>query len=86
VPPAPQPPAQTPYVGNDDGIVRAKDLYQSNVAIDPVFWAWIIAVDVVARGVNPALPPAPTNVYSAVSGAAGPGSKHTASGDFEPEP
>jgi hypothetical protein len=83
VPPAPQPPAQTPYVGNDDGIVRAKDLFQSNVAIDPVFWAWIIGVDAVARGINQALPPAPTNVYSAVSGAAGPGSKHTASGDFE---
>jgi len=49
-----------------------------------VFWAWVIGVDAVARAINNALPPAPTNLYSAISGAAGLGSKHTAVGEPEP--
>lgn len=83
-PPSPQPPAGVAYVGSADGIVRAHDLYQSGVAIDPTFWAWVIAVDAVARAVNPALPPMPSNLYSAISGAGGLGSKHTATGEPEP--
>jgi len=84
--PGPQAPTATPYVGLEDGLVRARDLYQSNVTIDPTFWANYAGIDAVARAINPALPPLPTNVYSAISGAAGPGSKHTATGDFEPAP
>lgn len=79
VPPAPQLPTPAPYVGNKDGIVRAGDLYQSNTTIDPTFWTWVSAVSLAAGVAAP-----PANMYSAISGAAGPGSKHTATGDFEP--
>lgn len=82
VPPSPQPQTPTPYMGNDGGIVRAKDLFQSNTTVDPTFWTWVTAVSGAAG-----LPgPLPVNLYSAISGAAGAGSKHTATGDFEPEP
>lgn len=77
-PPGAQPNIPTPYVGNDDGIVRAKDLFQSNTTIDPAFWAWMSVADPILRAINPALPPLPVNLYSAISGAAGPGSRHTA--------
>lgn len=82
--PGAQSPAPTPYVGYSDGLVRAKDIYQSDQSIDPTFWTWIIAVDALARAANPATPPMPVNLYSAISGAAGPGSKHTAVGEPEP--
>ena len=77
--PTPQGPVGVPYVGSEDGIVRAKELFQSGIAIDPVFWANYTAIDAVARAINPLLPPLPTNLYSAISGAAGPGAAHTAS-------
>ena len=78
-PPAPAGLAPVAYQGHADGIVRARDQHQTNASIDPSFWAWIVAVDAVARGINPALPLAPVNLATAISGAGGPGSKHTAS-------
>ena len=83
-PAPPAGPATTPYVGLADGLVRAHDAYETNIAVDPAFWAWIIGVDGVVRGILPALPVVPTNLTSVISGAGGPGSKHTATGDFEP--
>jgi hypothetical protein len=76
--------APVPYLGLADGLVRARDLHQSNLLTDPTFWAWIIGVDAYVRGFVPALPTAPINLYSEISGAAGPGSRHTATGDIEP--
>jgi hypothetical protein len=76
--------APVPYLGLADGIVRARDLFQSNVTVDPTAWAWYIGVDAFVRAAVPALPPLPVNLYSEISGAAGPGSKHTATGDIEP--
>jgi hypothetical protein len=84
-PPTPVAPnTVTPYVGNTDGIVRAHDMYISTAAIDPATWAWIIAVDAVARVLNPALPPLPISLHSAISGVGGVGSQHTAEGDKTP--
>lgn len=85
-PPAPSGAAPVAYVGLADGLVRAHDAYESGIAVDPIFWAWIAAVDAVARGVNPALPPAPIKLTSAIAGTNGVGSKHWATGDFEPAP
>jgi len=85
VPPAPVPPVTlTPYQGKGDGIVRAHDMYMSTIAIDPGFWANYAGIDAVARVINPALPPLPISLHSAISGVGGPGSKHTATGDDQP--
>jgi hypothetical protein len=78
-PPAPAGNTPTPYVGLEDGIVRAKEMFQSTVAVDPTFWAWVLGVDATTRPINPAIPPIPVVMTSAVSGAGGPGSQHTAS-------
>lgn len=82
-PPAPAPPGPAiPYVGFEDGIVRAKDLHQSDVTVDPTFWAFVFGLyahpligPILAAG-GVVLPLAAT---SKVSGLAGPGSQHTAS-------
>lgn len=84
LPADPAAPTTTPYVGLADGLVRARDAHETNAAVDPTFWAWIVGVDGVARGILPALPVLPTNLTSVISGAGGPGSKHIAIGDFEP--
>lgn len=71
-----------PYIGLRDGIVRAKDMAQSHAGVDPAFWTWITAVHahpiilavLSAAGITP-----PIAVHSEHSGAAGPGSQHTAS-------
>jgi hypothetical protein len=82
-PPAPVAPLAISYQGNEDGIVRAKDMYMSTEALDLAFWTWVKAVS--AGLPVPLLPPAiPTVLYSAISGVAGPGSMHTATGDSEP--
>ncbi len=83
-PPSPAPPIAVAYQGYADGLVRARDLYQSEIGVDPAFWAWLAGVDAVARAINPALPPIPTALASAISGAGGLGSKHTATGDVGP--
>lgn len=41
--PAPALPAE-PFVGPEDGIVRAKDLVQIDALTDPGFWRWVVAV------------------------------------------
>lgn len=33
-----------PYAGAGEGVLRAKDVLQSNPAIDPDFWTWLAAV------------------------------------------
>ena len=84
VPAPPVGPATTPYVGLSDGLVRARDAHETNIAVDPTFWTWIVGADGILRGLLPALAPLPTNLTSVISGAGGPGSKHIAVGDFEP--
>jgi hypothetical protein len=84
-PPEPVPPnTVTPYQGNADGIVRARDMTMSSATIDPAFWANYAGIDAVARVISPALPPLPISMHSAISGVGGPGSKHTATGDSTP--
>lgn len=70
----------TPYTGNADGIVRARDMTISTPTIDPQFWTWVTAVS----GAAGLPPPYPISMHSAISGVGGVGSKHTATGDFEP--
>lgn len=79
-PPSPAAPAPVPYQGNADGIVRARDLFQSTAAVDPDFWVWVNLINGLAG--NP--DPAPTVLTVAISGVGGPGSMHTASGDVGP--
>ncbi|HVI04116.1 MAG TPA: hypothetical protein VM869_35740 [Enhygromyxa sp.] len=79
-PPAPAPPAPVPYVGFEDGIVRAKDAFQITVLSDPEFIAWMTTINGLAM--NP--DPAPVAVTAYISGVNGPGSKHTAVGEPEP--
>jgi hypothetical protein len=87
VPPVPQPwtmpsPAAPgpalPFVGFAESIIRAKDLYQSDVTVDPYFWAMVIALYANPL-VGSFLPqPMPLALTSRASGVAGPGSLHTA--------
>jgi hypothetical protein len=79
-PPAPAPPLPVAYVGAEDGIVRARDAFQSSITVDPDFWAWVQLINGLAM--NP--DPAPTALTSFISGVNGAGSMHTASGDYEP--
>ena len=84
-PPPVAPNTVTPYSGYVDGLLRARDTMMSTAAIDPSWWAWIVAVDAVARAINPALPLLPISLHVAVSGVGSElGSKHTATGDFTP--
>lgn len=62
-----------PYVGDRDGVVRAVDEYESNIAIDPIFWskmvvgllalfeAWVLVVPALLPAFNTwkAIPPLP---------------------------
>lgn len=73
--PGPAAPVPVAYQGSRDGIVRAKDVYQSTIAVDPEFWAWVNVINGLAM--NP--DPAPTVLTVYISGVGGPGSKHTAS-------
>ena len=78
-PTTPAPPAAiVPYIGFEDGIIRAKDDVQSYIAVDPAFWAWITAV-----GSHPLIAavagPPPVALHCEHGGLGGPGSKHTAS-------
>lgn len=75
--PGPAAPVPVPYTGFANGIVRAKDAYQSSAATDVDFWAWVTLINGLAG--NP--DPAPTVMTSYVSGANGAGSKHTANGE-----
>lgn len=67
-------PANLPYVGNNDGVVRAKELYQFTAVSDPIDYAFFAAVYA-----HPliGLPP-PQALVSSIRGG-GTGSKHTAS-------
>lgn len=71
-----------PFVGFEHSIIRAKDMYQSDITIDPIFWAFIAAV-YAHPVINPVLAGAgvllPLSVTSKSSGVNGPGSLHTAS-------
>ena len=87
IPPTPPPPAPPgpaiPYIGTErDGIIRAKDLHQSDVTIDPTFWAFISGVFAHPL-IGPVLAAAgivlPLAATSKASGLGGPGSRHTAS-------
>lgn len=76
-PPTPVAPnTVTPYQGQADGILRARDMMMSTAAIDPQFWAWVTAVS----GAAMLPPPYPVSLHVAVSGVGGDGSQHTASG------
>lgn len=86
-PPAPVPPGPAiPFVGFATSIIRAKDLFTSDITVDPTFWAFVTAL----YGhplIGPVLAAAgvvlPLGATSKASGAAGPGSLHTA-GDPAP--
>lgn len=79
-PSTPAPPNTiAPYVGNADGIIRAKDGVQSTAAVDPAFWTWILAVHAHPL-IGPIIGvPPPIALHSEHSGRNGPGSGHTAS-------
>jgi hypothetical protein len=72
------PPKIAPFIGNDDSIIRAKDMVQSHILVDPVFWAWIAAAGTALASIG-VLVPIPLSLHCEHSGAAGKGSKHTAS-------
>lgn len=74
-PAGPAAPVPVPYVGFEDGIVRAKDAYQITPETDPDFFVWMNTVNGLAM--NP--DPAPVCVTARISGENGDGSKHTAS-------
>jgi hypothetical protein len=80
-PAGPAAPVPVPYVGLEDGIVRAKDAYQITPETDPDFFAWMTVVNGLAM--NP--DPAPLCVTARISGENGAGSKHTAVGEPEPD-
>ena len=66
-----------PYTGTfADAVVRAKEAYQSNITIDPNFWAKLTAI-----AINPLIGVGPIlSMTSTISSAGGrSGSKHTAS-------
>lgn len=77
-PPTPVPPdGINPYTGqNSEGLVRAKEMYQSHAGIDPNFWVKLTAI-----ATNPLIGVGPIiSLTSTVSAAGGnTGSKHTAS-------
>jgi len=75
-PPPVPPDGINPFVGNADSIVRAKQLFQSSIALDPNFWAKLTTIaSNPLIGVGPIL-----SLTSAISSAGGQsGSKHTAS-------
>lgn len=62
-------PTTPPYAGDQDAVVRAKDAFQSNMAIDNVFWTWVVALEAfltVVGGGNPATFAAAYATYTAV--------------------
>lgn len=81
-PPVAGPAPAIPYVGLAHSIIRAKDLYQSDISVDPVFWTFITGLYAHPL-VGPILAAAgivlPLSSASKASGAGGPGSLHTAS-------
>lgn len=84
VPPEPPTPgvpvAPVAYAGNEDGVVRAKEIYQITVLSDPEFIGWMAEINSLAMNPNPS----PVAVNVRISGVAGPGSKHTASDQDPP--
>lgn len=75
--PLPVPPdGINPFVGDTDSMVRAKQLFQSTIALDPNFWAKLTTIaSNPLIGVGPIL-----SLTMGISSAGGqPGSKHTAS-------
>lgn len=52
VPPVGGNPTTPPYVGAATGLVRAKDRYQSNAAVDPPFWAYFLALDTLVNALS----------------------------------
>jgi len=81
VAPAPAPPGPAiPYAGFLNGIIRARDLYQSDITVDPGFWAFVSAlyahplIGPVLASAGIVLPLAAT---SKASGIGGPGSLNT---------
>lgn len=75
VPPvAPPGPINPPFVGDRDAIVRVKDAVQSDATIDPTFWTWLAAVDVLLKTIGLAAP-TPVGLTSDHRS----GSQHTAS-------
>lgn len=71
------PPIGAPIPGNPNSIVRLKQTTQSNIGIDPAYWAWIAAVGGHPLIVAVAGPP-PIALHSAFSSFQS-ASKHTAS-------
>lgn len=62
-------PTTPPYAGVLDGLVRAKDRYQSAAGVDPGMWIWLSAVDVFLKALgtfNPVTIAAALVVYNAV--------------------
>lgn len=58
-----------PFVGNAKAVVRVTDGVQSNIATDPTFWTWRIALDVYLAALstlNPVTIAAATTAYNAV--------------------
>lgn len=80
--PVPGPAPAIPYIGLATSIIRAKDLYQSDISVDPIFWAFITGLYAHPL-IGPILAAAgivlPLSHASKASGAAGPGALHTAS-------
>lgn len=75
VPPVAQPgPINPPFVGDRDSMVRVKDAPQSDITIDPTFWTWLTAVDVIMKTLGLAVP-TPVGLTSDHRS----GSRHTAS-------
>ncbi len=68
-----------PYSGLDDGLVRASDIYQITPVSDPGFFAYLGGLAAAAGFPDPL----PLAINARISGVAGPGSKHTASGDVD---
>jgi hypothetical protein len=65
-----------PYVGFEDGIIRAKDGVAANITTDPAFFVWVTAV---SAGLVTPIPPGPLIPTSLACAFNGTGSKHTAS-------
>lgn len=84
IPSIPAPPATiVPFVGFDDSIVRAKDMVQSHIAVDPYFWGWLTVLHsfplILAWASAAGFAVPPIAMHSEHSGLGGPGSQHTAS-------
>lgn len=81
-PPVPGPAPAIPFVGTPNSIMRAKDLMQGDITLDPIYWAFITAVyahPVISAVLGPAGVLLPLSLAVKASSAAGPGAIHTAS-------